>query len=260
MWVMHILPQDWFGHHYCGNSHWQLSVDCRLQSQEWTLQNQMREVWTISELGTAHFIIGIAVSWDRTMCTAVLSQTTLINKIVKQFGQKDASAPLDPGSKLCCANQQSMSSDDLLWLARLPYWSLVSCLLYLSIFPCPDISYVVQQLSQYLDFYSFQHWTAAIRVVPYLKGTRDLNLYLGVTLLLSSRLLATQIGLTASILLVVMCVPSAPALSLGPHINRMLSLLLPVNQNMLWHSKPLRNVFGYALYSTHLMINNCLQQ
>ena len=27
-------------------------------------KNQMHEVWTISKLGTTHFIVGIAVTWD----------------------------------------------------------------------------------------------------------------------------------------------------------------------------------------------------
>ena len=39
--------------------------------------------------------------------------------------------------------------------------------------------YAVQQLSQYLDSYSFIHWNAAVRVVRYLKGTWDLCLTLG---------------------------------------------------------------------------------
>jgi Reverse transcriptase (RNA-dependent DNA polymerase) len=145
-------------------------------------KDQMRQVWTISELGTARFIVGIAVTWDRTTQTVALSQTALIDKIIEQFGQKDAhpvSAPLEPGSKLRRTDRQSMSSEDQLQLNKLPYRSLVGCLLYLAILTRPDISYVVQQLSQYLDCYSFEHWGAAIRSVRYLKGTKDLKLYLG---------------------------------------------------------------------------------
>jgi hypothetical protein len=145
-------------------------------------KDQMRKVWTISELGTARFIVGIAVTWDRTNRTVALSQTALIDKIVEQFGQKDAhpvSAPLEPGSKLRRTNRQSMSSEDQFQLNKLPYRSLVGCLLYLAIGTRPDISYAVQQLSQYLDCYSFEHWTAATRLVRYLKGTRDLQLHLG---------------------------------------------------------------------------------
>jgi hypothetical protein len=145
-------------------------------------KDQMRKVWTISDLGTACLIMGIAVTWDRATCTVTLSQTALIDKIIEQFGQRDAypmSAPLEFGSKLWCANHDSIPPDERLQLNKLPYRSLVGCLLYLAISTCPNISHAVQQLSQYLNSYSFDHWKAALRLVRYLKGTRNLKLHLG---------------------------------------------------------------------------------
>jgi hypothetical protein len=145
-------------------------------------KDQMRKVWTISELGTARFIMGIAISWDKTARTVALSQTALIDKIIEQFRQKDAhpvSAPFEPGCKLRRTNPQSITPEERSQLVKLPYRSLVGCLLYLAISTRPDISYAVQQLSQFLDSYSFEHWGAAIRLVRYLKGTRELKLYLG---------------------------------------------------------------------------------
>jgi hypothetical protein len=62
-------------------------------------KDQMCKVWTISDLGTAHLIMGIAVTWYRAAHTVALLQTALINKIIEQFGQRDAhptSAPLEP--------------------------------------------------------------------------------------------------------------------------------------------------------------------
>jgi hypothetical protein len=29
------------------------------------IKNQMHEAWTISDLGNIHFVVGIAVNWDR---------------------------------------------------------------------------------------------------------------------------------------------------------------------------------------------------
>jgi hypothetical protein len=75
-------------------------------------KDQMCRVWTISNLGIACLIMGIAVTWDRATCTVALSQTALIDKI---FGQRDAhpmSAPLKPGSKLWCANHDSITPDE----------------------------------------------------------------------------------------------------------------------------------------------------
>lgn len=62
----------------------------------------MWKVWTISDSGTTKFVMGIAISWIPELHTVVLSQTTLIDKIVSQFGQSDAnplSAPLEPSQK-----------------------------------------------------------------------------------------------------------------------------------------------------------------
>lgn len=145
-------------------------------------KDQMRQVWTISDLGTPRFVVGIAVEWDRLNHTVKLSQTALIDKVINQFGQKDASPlslPMDPNTRLRCVDRTALSSDELRILERTPYRQLVGCLLYLAISTRPDIAFGVQQLTQYLDCYTTLHWNAAIRLVRYLKGTRDLRLQLG---------------------------------------------------------------------------------
>ena len=145
-------------------------------------KDQMRSIWTISDLGAVRFVVGIAVTWDRPNRTVMLSQTALIDKIVTQFGQRNASpapVPMDPGLKLRRADYKKLSREELDQIAKLPYRSLVGCLLYLSIGTRPDISYSVQQLSQFLDCYTYAHWNAALRVVRYLSGTREYKLHLG---------------------------------------------------------------------------------
>jgi hypothetical protein len=154
LWVLHIFRKTDLGIVIAA-----VHVDdylsiADLKEENEHFKDQMRIVWTILELGTACFIMGIAITWDRAAHTVALSQTALIDKIVEQFSQKDAhpvSTPLEPGSKLHHANQQSLSSDEHLQLSKLPYRSLVGCLLYLAISTHPNISHAVQQLSQYLD-------------------------------------------------------------------------------------------------------------
>lgn len=143
---------------------------------------QMESTWTISKLGTPRHAIGIGIEWDRTTHKVSLSQTTLIDKIVIQFGQHDAaplSVPMDPNQKLQRIDRKTHTPEDIDKLSKLPYHPLVGSLLYLCIGTCPDISYAVQQLSQFLDNFSFAHWAASLRVVRYLKGTRHLKLRLG---------------------------------------------------------------------------------
>jgi transposase InsO family protein len=145
-------------------------------------KSQMKEIWTISDLGDVQQLVGIAITRDRTARTVSLSQTALIDRIIAQFGQSDAfpvDTPMDSGLKLRRPDRTKFTPEELAELAKLPYRSLVGCLLYLAIASRLDITYAVQQLSQFLDCYSFAHWNAAIRVVRYLKGTRDLQLVLG---------------------------------------------------------------------------------
>ena len=153
-----------------------------LPSENDAFEAQMSKIWTILALGEARFCIGIAISRNREAQTISLSQTTLIDRIITQFGQQDAypiKTPMDPGLKLRRPNSSNTTSNDKLELSKYPYQLLVGCLLYLSVASRPDITYTVQQLSQFLDSYSYAHWGMAIRVVWYLKGTRELKLVLG---------------------------------------------------------------------------------
>ncbi len=86
---------------------------------------------------------------------------------------------MEPGLKLCRTKPENISAEDKAQLKDVPYHCLVKSLIYLVITTRPDIAFAVQQLSQFLDSYTFTHWNVAIQVVRYLKGTRDMKLYLG---------------------------------------------------------------------------------
>jgi hypothetical protein len=88
---------------------------------------------------------------------------------------------MEPGLKLRRPDKRSLSVEDIAALLKLPYRAVVGSLIYLSTATRPDIAYAVQQLSRFLDCYSFVHWNAAIRVIRYLKGTRNFKLQLGGT-------------------------------------------------------------------------------
>ena len=91
-------------------------------------KQQMHQVWTISDPGDVRFVVGIAVEWDHPNHTVMLSQTALIDRIVTQFGQSEASplsTPMAPGLKLCRPDPSSVSDADWHALARFRYQSLV---------------------------------------------------------------------------------------------------------------------------------------
>ena len=149
-------------------------------------KEELKSLWTISDLGEAHFCVGIAISHDRPKRTVSISQTALIDHIVQQFGQSDAdpiSTPMDPSVVKSLVrplpSDPPLSDEDAHILARLPYRSLIGSLMYLAVGTRPDISFAVARLCQFLNCYRRTHWSAAIRVVRYLKGTRLLTLTLG---------------------------------------------------------------------------------
>ena len=115
---------------------------------------QMKTKWITSSLGEPIFFIRIAIKCNWTNRTVSLSQTALIDKIVTQFGQNEAyptSTPMDPSQKLQWPAPNSITSLECEKLSKIPYRSLVRCLIYLAVGTCFNISYAVQQLSQLLD-------------------------------------------------------------------------------------------------------------
>ena len=153
-----------------------------LEEENEAFKHQMHTKWELSALGKARLCVGIAIKRDRSTRSIYLSQTALIDKLVTQFGQKDANPatlPMEPGLKLRRPDLSALSEEERQTLEKLPYRSLVGALIYLAIGTRIDIKVDVQQLTQFLDCYSFEHWNAAIQLVRYLKGSRTLWLKLG---------------------------------------------------------------------------------
>nr|GAT57284.1 predicted protein [Mycena chlorophos] len=144
---------------------------------------QLRSKWTISDLGNASFCLGISIVRDPERRMLAISQTALIDRIIAQFGQDlyATTIPMEP--KLLLArptpNDPPLSEEQRERLQRLPYRSLVGCLMYVAVGTRPDIAYAVNRLAGFLDCYREVHWNAALRVVQYLKGTRTFALHLG---------------------------------------------------------------------------------
>ena len=76
------------------------------------------------------------------------------------------STPLSKSIKLEDTKEQA---DD----PTMPYAKAIGSLMYAAIQTWPDISFVVQHLSQYTTNPTQEHWTAVKCVLWYLRGTRD---------------------------------------------------------------------------------------
>ncbi|CAH2020785.1 unnamed protein product [Acanthoscelides obtectus] len=134
-----------------------------------SLKAKLSERFEMKDLGSVNHCLGMEFSLKKNKIS--LSQRAYILEIRDRFKMADAntvSTPLDPGTKLRKPTE-SPSSEEL----KLPYRELIGALTYLSLGTRPDISFAVSYLGQFNNCYTKEHWTAAKRVLRYLKGTID---------------------------------------------------------------------------------------
>ncbi|KAJ8480980.1 hypothetical protein ONZ45_g15469 [Pleurotus djamor] len=148
------------------------------------LKDDMKKVWTISELGDINFCLGISIRRDRPRRTIHLSQTALIEKLASvaevPLNSAPATTPMSARIKLARPSvDEKISASDAMKLTRLPYRQVVGILLYIACMTRPDVAYTASRLAQYLDCYRLDHWNAAVQAVRYLISTRYMELTLG---------------------------------------------------------------------------------
>ena len=80
---------------------------------------------------------------------------------------KPVGTPADPGSHLLKATEDEEA------LEQKQYQSLVGSLMYLSVCTRPDLAYAVSTLARFSNKPNRSHWTAAKRVLRYLRGTAN---------------------------------------------------------------------------------------
>ncbi|KAL0322509.1 UNVERIFIED_CONTAM: Retrovirus-related Pol polyprotein from transposon RE2 [Sesamum angustifolium] len=134
------------------------------------VKDYLHSLFTIKDLGHRFFLV---LEIARNSDGLYVAQTKYVQDIVTDIGllnAKSTSTPFPQGLKLS-ANCGTLLPDPG------KYRRLVGRLLYLG-FTRPDISYSVQQLSQFLTRPCEAHWRAAVHVVRYLKGTPTKGLFL----------------------------------------------------------------------------------
>lgn len=134
------------------------------------LKNHLNSNFEIKDLGEINYCLGVEFTRsDRKIC---MNQRGYINELLSRFGMTEANTvgtPLDQNVRL--TKQKESQIDE-----RLPYRELVGALTYLAVTTRPDICFAVSYLGQFNHCYQKAHWSAAKRVLRYLKGTKNLGL------------------------------------------------------------------------------------
>lgn len=141
------------------------------------IKQSLSTEFKMKDLGPAKNCIGLRITHDDEG-SYYLDQEHFINEIIERFGMTDCkpvSTPSDPSQKL--SKEMSPKTDDEQKLMEnVPYQKLIGALLYLVQGTRPDIAFSVGDASRYNSNFGPAHWTAAKRILRYLKGTSGLRL------------------------------------------------------------------------------------
>ena len=130
----------------------------------------------MKDLGAAEWVLAMKLTRDRPKRSITLTQESYIDKLLSQFGLADAKPSDTPEelTKLTRADEATM--EERSEMQQRPYMELVGSLLYASITCHPSISHAVGILTRSMANPGPAHWTAAKRVLRYLKSRKTRGL------------------------------------------------------------------------------------
>ncbi len=127
----------------------------------------------VKDMGELHYFLGVSVEQNTETGDTWIGQPAYTQAVIKKFGlenSKPVSTPVNPGTKLLKASDESETVDETL------YQSAVGSLLYLSGWTRPDIAFSVNSVARFCSKPTKDHWTAVKRILRYLNGTPDYGL------------------------------------------------------------------------------------
>lgn len=142
------------------------------------LKGKLSQKFDMKDLGEARYLLGMNITRDRKSGKIWLNQTTYIQRILQKFGMsecKPVSTPFDPSNKLN-DKMEPRSSEKSHKMNKIPYREAIGSLLYAGQGTRPDITFIVNYLSRYMQNPGKGHWLAVKRVFRYLKGTTGAKL------------------------------------------------------------------------------------
>ena len=132
------------------------------------LKEELQSMFELTDMGEPSKIVGIEITQHEDRI--IISQAKYIESILRKEGMENAnpvSTPLDPNVKLE-SNPEAAEPN-----RSNTYASLIGSLQYLATATRPDIAYTVNRLASYTANPSLAHYSAAKRVLRYLKGTKN---------------------------------------------------------------------------------------
>ncbi|OMO62984.1 Integrase, catalytic core [Corchorus capsularis] len=135
-----------------------------------SLISKLTSSFLVKDLGDLHYFLGIEA--HRTSQQLILTQMKYVSSLLSRLGMencKPVSTPVTAGKKLSIYDGTLLPDPS-------QYHIIVGALQYLT-FTRPDITYVVQQVCQYMHAPRDVHFQAVKRILRYLKGTSSCGIH-----------------------------------------------------------------------------------
>ena len=135
----------------------------------------------MKDLGAAKKILGMEILRDRVASRLSLSQKGYIEKVLHRFNMqnsKPVTTPLAAHFRLSYA-LCPQSNEDVDYMSRVPYSSVVDSLMYVMVCSRPYLSYAVSVVSRYMAKPGKEHWKAIQWIMRYLRGSSSVCLQFG---------------------------------------------------------------------------------
>ena len=133
--------------------------------------------YEMTNQGVPDWLLGIGVDYDQHKGVLRLSQSTYITAMLEQFNMVNCNPVKSPASaNRLTSSSKPMSQADQDAMRNVPYRNLVGALMYAMVATRPDIAFATIQVAKFNENPTLQHWTAAKRILRYLKGTIDYGL------------------------------------------------------------------------------------
>lgn len=138
------------------------------------LKAKLTEMFDMSDIGEVTQFLGINIR--QTQEGMYLNQKNYLLNLLEKFGMSNCKACKTPMETTAIRNE-TKDDDDTSEAKNRPIRELVGCLMYVMLGTHPDLSIAVNYCSRFQDKPNDRLWKALKRILRYIKGTIDLELF-----------------------------------------------------------------------------------
>ena len=139
------------------------------------IKQKIKDKFKCKNMGPCIHFLGFKLTRNRVNKTILINNVHMIDKLLFKFDNnstKVSHIPIEPNKQFTKPPTTDIIKD-------VPYRELVGSLLYIMMVFRPDLSYVTNILSRFLDCPTSELWKTAIKTIQYLRATKELGIMFG---------------------------------------------------------------------------------